>query len=135
VPGPRYISHEEAVLESSKDPEYRRVYRLLKPRYDVVKELITLRRRQGISQEEFARRAHTHQSRISKIESADQDVTLSTLTKLADALDADVDIRLIPRQEEGFFAEVLSLCGESTGRTWSIEEQPVVFRVVEEFVR
>lgn len=135
MPGPRYIRHDDAILESLKDPEYRRAYRLLKPRYDVVRELITLRRRLGVSQEELARRARTHQSRISKIETADHDVTLSTLTALADALGADVDIRLIPREGEDFFADVLSVCAGTSEHTWSFDGVPFITQRVEEFSR
>ena len=123
----RYIDHQEALLQDLKNPEFRRAYLLLKPRYDLVRELVNLRVDLGVSQSELARRAGTHQSRISKIESAGQEVTLGTIIRLADSLNADVEIRLVRRQHAEFFAEIQHLCAETSKGVWKFEDAP--FRV------
>jgi transcriptional regulator with XRE-family HTH domain len=99
---PRHISHQSAKQEEWKDKEYRRAYRKLKPRYDISKQIIKLRRKLGITQQELANKAGTHQSRISKIESAEFDVRLSTLVQLAEALGAELDIRFVARIDREF---------------------------------
>jgi len=44
----------------------------------------------------LAKRAGTHQTRISKIESSELDIRLSTLTGIAEALECQVVISLVP---------------------------------------
>ena len=72
----RQISHQTAKQEEWKDKEYRKAYRRLKPRYEISKQIIKLRRKFGFTQKDLAKGAGTHQSRISKIESAEFDVRL-----------------------------------------------------------
>lgn len=116
----RYIDDDEALIQDLKDPEFRRAYYLQKPRYDLVRDLISLRVMRGLSQSELARKAGTHQSRVSRIESAEQEVTLGTIAKLADALDADVDLRLVPRQDREFYAELLRDCARQVTTPWQV---------------
>jgi transcriptional regulator with XRE-family HTH domain len=122
--GIRYISHEEGQEEDWKDPEYRHAYRLLKPRYDILREIVRLRHRLGITQEELAEKASTHQSRVSKIESAEYDVRLSTLIQLADALNADVQIQLITRIPQEEYKEIHAFVAESSTQTWPLPASP-----------
>ncbi len=48
----------------------------------------------GLTQEEVARRLQTHKSAISRIENHADDVRLSTLRRYADAVGANLQIRL-----------------------------------------
>jgi DNA-binding XRE family transcriptional regulator len=48
----------------------------------------------GLTQEEMARRLHTKKSSISRIENHADDVRLSTLRRYADAVGANLQIRL-----------------------------------------
>ncbi len=48
----------------------------------------------GLTQEEVARRLHTRKSAISRIENHADDVRLSTLRRYAEAVGADLQIRL-----------------------------------------
>ena len=86
--------HEALLKILNHDPEYRKSYRKLKPRYDLIKEMIRLRNELGITQKELAEKAHTHQSRISKIEAGTLNISLNTLVEIAEALEAEVDIKL-----------------------------------------
>lgn len=136
----RYLSHEEAIQREWRDPEYRRAYRLSKPRYDILRDIIRLRKRLGITQNDLAKKANTHQSRISKIESAELDVRLSTLSKIADALDSDLRIELVPRLSEEMYAQILELSVEPSEANWiprtKIEGNPITvqFQLEEEVV-
>ena len=93
------IDGAEAFQDDWRSPAFRRAYWLLKPRYEIVRQVAALRRRLGITQQDLAKRSRTHQSRISKIESGEYDLRLSTLVGIADALGADVSIKLVPRQD------------------------------------
>jgi len=48
----------------------------------------------GLTQEEVARRLHTQKSAISRIENHAEDVRLSTLRRYADAVGANLQIKL-----------------------------------------
>ena len=51
----------------------------------------------GLSQKELAAKIGTHQSAISRLESSDYDQhSLATLYKIADALGARVEVRIVP---------------------------------------
>jgi transcriptional regulator with XRE-family HTH domain len=87
---------KDLVDELERDPEYRKADRQIKPYYDLLLEVIRRRKELGITQKELAERAGTHQSCVSRIESAEHDLRLSTLIQIAEALQARVRIRLIP---------------------------------------
>jgi transcriptional regulator with XRE-family HTH domain len=56
-----------------------------------------LRIQRGLTQEEVAQRAGTTQSVIARIESGEQNISIKTLSKLANALKANIRIDLQPR--------------------------------------
>ena len=84
-------------MEQNK--EFQRAYRQQEPYYAVAREVLNHRNELGLTQKELAERAQTHQSRISKIESAELDLRLSTLIEIAEALHTRVDIRLVKVDE------------------------------------
>jgi transcriptional regulator with XRE-family HTH domain len=87
---------EDLIIELEKDPEFRREDRRQKPYYDLILEIIKRRRELNLTQEELATRVGTRQSSISRIESGEHNMRLSTLIEIAEALQARVRIRLIP---------------------------------------
>ncbi len=87
---------KDLVAELHKDPEHQKQYRLQKPFYDLTLEILKRRKKLGLTQKELADKVGTHQSAISRIEAAENDVRLSTLTQIAEALDAWLEIKLIP---------------------------------------
>jgi transcriptional regulator with XRE-family HTH domain len=87
---------EELFSELDKKSEFREEFRQQKPYYDLVLEVIRYRKRLGLTQQQLAERAETHQSNISRIESGEHDIRLSTLVAVAEALETTVHIRLSP---------------------------------------
>ena len=88
-------SFDELLAELEKDEEYRKADRQIKPYYELIKAIVKRRIELGFTQKDLAEKAQTHQSRISKIESAEHDIRFSTLIQIAEALDAEVSVKLL----------------------------------------
>lgn len=80
-----------------KDPEFRREYHALEPEYRLASSIIQLRLSKGWSQEELARKLQTKQSAIARLESGTALPSLSTAKRVAEALDADLEVFLRPK--------------------------------------
>jgi DNA-binding XRE family transcriptional regulator len=79
--------------EQLRDPEFVAAAVKLEAGYQVAR----LRMHQGLTQRELARRVGTWQPSIARLESGKREPRLSFLRKVLDALGADLDIRVIPR--------------------------------------
>jgi transcriptional regulator with XRE-family HTH domain len=82
-----------------KDPEFRIEYESLEPEYKLAVALIRLRLAKGLTQEELARLLNTKQESIARLESGSSLPSLSTVKRLANALDAELEINLRPKQQ------------------------------------
>ncbi|MBN2549400.1 MAG: helix-turn-helix transcriptional regulator [Anaerolineales bacterium] len=98
-------SHEDVFTLFDNNPEYRKQKRMTKPYYDLVVEIIQRRNALGMTQKDLAEKAKTFQSRVSKIESAEHDIRLSTLIQIAEALQTEVVIRLAPFTDAAFTSD------------------------------
>ena len=87
---------EDLFAELYQDPAFREEYRRQKPYYDILLQVVKRRKALGLTQKDVATRAGTHQSSVSRIESGEYDIRLSTLVQVAEALDTSVDIHLVP---------------------------------------
>jgi predicted transcriptional regulator len=77
-----------------KDEEFKIEYERLKPRYDLISEIIRARREQNITQAELALRTGTQKSNISRLESGTYNPSLDFLSKLAKGLGKEIHIEL-----------------------------------------
>ena len=92
-------TYEEHVKELLKNKNVRKEYEKLLPEYELAKSIIEQRRRKKMTQEQVAKKAGMPQSTISRIEGLTHGLPkLSTLKKIADALDAKVVIKLEARK-------------------------------------
>ena len=80
--------------ELMRDPNFVKEYEALGPEYELARSIIALRIRSGLTQKELAVRLKTTQSVVSRLESGSAKPSLSTLQRLAKALDARVVARL-----------------------------------------
>ena len=87
-----------------KDPEFRAEYEALELEYKLASALIQLRLSKGLTQEELAKRLHTKQASIARLESGSSLPSLSTVKKVAEALDAEVDIVVRPKNQSSIHA-------------------------------
>jgi|GEM_PF-374719 len=88
------FTHQEFLQQQLQDPAFRAAYEALTPAY----ELKRLRILKKISQAELARRVGTKQPSIARLESGYGFRNLTFLKKVADALDATVEIRITPKK-------------------------------------
>jgi transcriptional regulator with XRE-family HTH domain len=86
--------HKKKLL---KDPEFGKEYDALDPEYKLVSALIRLRLAKGLTQEQLAKLLNTKQESIARLESGGSLPSLSTIKKVATALDAELEINLRPR--------------------------------------
>jgi len=85
--------YEEFETELLRKPGIRKEYQALQPRYDMIRSLIERRNQLQITQKQLAEIVGTKQPAISRLEKGDYNTTLSTLFRVADALDLDISLR------------------------------------------
>ena len=76
-----------------QDPEFRAAYEALEPAYQIAR----LRILRGLTQEQLAEKVGTKQPSIARLESGRSTPSLDFLQRVAEALDAQVEIRIVPR--------------------------------------
>ena len=86
--------HKKRLL---KDPEFKKEYESLEPEHKLASALIRLRLAKGLTQEQLAKLLNTKQESIARLESGSSLPSLSTVRKVAEALDAEVEINLRPK--------------------------------------
>ncbi len=88
--------HKKRLL---RDPEFKKEYEALEPEYQLATALIRLRLARGLTQEQLARLLNTKQESIARLESGSSLPSLSTVKKVANALDARIEIKLQPKHQ------------------------------------
>lgn len=89
--GVKFSDVEERLMG---DEEFRKEYERLKPRYQLISQIIEERAAQNITQAELAARAGTQRSNISRLESGSYNPSLDFITKIARSLGKEVHIIL-----------------------------------------
>ena len=88
------ISFEEMKTDMLKDEEFKIEYEKLKPRYEVIEQIIRARKEQNITQAELAKRVGTQKSNISRLESGNYNPSLDFLAKIAESLGKEISVKL-----------------------------------------
>ena len=92
-------TYEDHLKELLKNKNVRKEHEKLLPEYELAKSIIEQRQRKKMTQEQVAKKAGMPQSTISRIEGLTHGLPkLSTLKKIAEALDARVVIKLEARK-------------------------------------
>lgn len=92
----RSVPYELDLEERLADPGFARAYDELEPEFQITRQIILLRNHMNMTQTELAKRAGTRQPNIARIESKGQIATLRLLSRVAKALDARLEIKLVP---------------------------------------
>lgn len=92
------MNFDEFRRKKLQDPEIAKAYKSLELQTQLARQVRHLRQERGLTQIELADRVNTRQSGISRLENMDALPSLSFLSKIAEALEADIEIRLVPKR-------------------------------------
>lgn len=76
------------------DNEFKEEYDRLKPRYDVISQIIEARKENNMTQSDLAKMVGTQKSNISRLESGNYNPSLDMLIKVAKCLGKELSIQL-----------------------------------------
>jgi DNA-binding XRE family transcriptional regulator len=88
------VSFETIKKDLMEDAEFQSEYDSLKPRYDIIAQIIRARKEQNMTQAELAERLGTQKSNISRLESGNYNPSLDFLIKVAKSLGKELSIRM-----------------------------------------
>ncbi len=84
---------QDLLKEELKDPEIKKEYESLREEFELANRIIELRKKAGLTQEELAKKIHTSQPSIARLESGSyRNVSLSFLRKVGNALGVEPHI-------------------------------------------
>jgi len=89
------VKFEEVKAMLLKDEEFKYEYEKLKPRYEIISQIIEARSEQNITQEKLAEMLGTQKSNISRLESGSYNPSLDFLIRVAKCLGKEVKITLV----------------------------------------
>jgi len=92
------IKYEDFKAELLADPEVRAEYEALEPEFRLIRDILSRRSELNLSQMQLAKLVGTKQPAISRLERGDGNITINRLRRVADALNADLEISLKARQ-------------------------------------
>ena len=85
---------KELKKELLSDPVVAEEYERLRPRYELISQLISARTKKGLTQAQLAKKIGTKQSAIARIEGGDSNPSIAFLEKLTKALDSKLIIQV-----------------------------------------
>jgi len=80
-----------------ENPELKKEYDELELEYKVISQIIELRKKKKITQKQLAELLNTKQPSIARLESGEYNPTLDFLKKIAEVLDADLEVNFISK--------------------------------------
>jgi ribosome-binding protein aMBF1 (putative translation factor) len=87
---------QDDLKESLKDPEFRQAWQESEAEYLLACEIIEKRLAKKYSQRDLAKKVHTSQAAISRIESMNANPSLSFLKRIANALGGTITFNITP---------------------------------------
>ena len=91
-------SYNDLKKDLMKDPEFKKEYDALETEFPLIEALLDARIASGMTQKELSGRSGVSQANISKIENGEYNPSVAVLRRLADAMDMDLKITFVPRQ-------------------------------------
>jgi len=91
------VKWRDLKAELLKNPDFKNEYYALEPEYRLLRAIIERRVKMGVTQAALAARIGTTQSVIARLESGRANPSIAFLKKIANALDADLDVSIRPR--------------------------------------
>jgi len=92
------LKFDDFLARQLDDPEFARIHEELEPQYQLVRDLLDLQAVRGISSEELADVVGVDVEDLYYLEDAGGKLSLSLLYRVAQALNARLEIRLLPSE-------------------------------------
>lgn len=86
------VTWREHKKELLKDPALRAEIEKLGPEYTIARQIIELRMKKKLTQQDLAKKAHTSQVVISRLENGQANPSVRLLKRVFNALDKDLDV-------------------------------------------
>ena len=90
---------DDFINDRMQDPEFAREYEALDLPFQIAQQVIELRQSRGLSQTGLAHLISTKQSGISRLENALSTPSVSFLQRVAEAMDAHLEVRFVKKEE------------------------------------
>lgn len=94
------LTHSKAKEILFKNKKLKEEYNSLQSEYEFLIQLHHARIMRNLTQKDLSRLSGIDQSNISKIESGDSSPSLKTMKKLADAMDMELKIEFVPKNNK-----------------------------------
>jgi ribosome-binding protein aMBF1 (putative translation factor) len=94
-------AHEAQAAGIRTHPDFRRVSDEFDVEYEVARQMQMARTQAGLTQADLARRMHTTQSVVSRIESG-VNVSIETLARFAEACGSRLQVQMVRETEAGY---------------------------------
>ena len=88
------VKFEDIKARLMKDEEFKAEYEKLKPRYELIAQIVDARNQLNMTQEELALRSGTQKSNISRFESGAYNPSLDFVTKIVRSLGKEIKIKI-----------------------------------------
>jgi predicted transcriptional regulator len=87
------IDFKDFKADLLKDEKTREAYEALNPKYKIIQTIIARRNELSLSQRELARLIGMQQPAICRLERGDNNITIGTLFRVAQALNLDIEFK------------------------------------------
>lgn len=89
----KVLDFQQYLKKELKDPTFRKHYEECGKQLEIAYQILQLRKKQGISQAQLAKRLRTSQSNIARMEAGQQNFTTDTLQKIASTFRRELKIQ------------------------------------------
>lgn len=86
------VDFDKYLKEKLKDPKFKQYYDEYGKQLEIAYTILQLRKKEGLSQAELAKKIGTKQSNVARIEAGEQNLTTEMLQKIATALNRNLKI-------------------------------------------
>ena len=88
----------ETLNQQLKNPEFKKEWDALEPKFDIIKAIVDARSSQNMTQKELSEKTGIPQADISRLENGTRNPTLKLLKRLADGLNMELGIVFVPKK-------------------------------------
>jgi predicted transcriptional regulator len=90
----KLLTFDQYFEKSVKDPEFKKLWEMAAPEYQLSRQVIKKRLENKMSQQELAKKAHTTQAIISRLENSTLNPSLHLLKRIALSLGSKLTIQI-----------------------------------------